>query len=209
MAEKTEIRRALMAGIAQAKSLQGQYEILKLHIGCGTVYKDGWINIDNNSDNNIARLDLAWDLHYPLPFSDNTVDFIFHEHFLEHLDVASGLRALTDFRRVLKVGGIMRVAIPDLQGIIAAYQDADWIQNNKEFLQKYGLGFVKTNAEMLNINMRAWGHQWLYDWEELERRLKEVGFSFVKQEQIYMSDSHDLQNLETRAESTLIAEVIK
>ena len=33
-------------------------EKIKLHIGCGTLYKENWINIDNNSDNNIEQLDI-------------------------------------------------------------------------------------------------------------------------------------------------------
>ena len=70
---------------------------VKLHIGCGTVYLDGWINIDNNSDNNIKKLDINFDLRNPLPFKDDTVDFIFNEHFLEHLTIQEGQRTLKDF----------------------------------------------------------------------------------------------------------------
>ena len=57
---------------------------VKLNLGCGTDYKKGWINIDNNSDDNIEKLDLNWDLRKPLPFKDNSVDFVEHEHFELH-----------------------------------------------------------------------------------------------------------------------------
>lgn len=67
-----------------------QKECIKLHIGCGTVYKEGWINIDNNSDNNIKKLDFMWDLRKPLPLPENSVDFIYNEHFLEHLTADEG-----------------------------------------------------------------------------------------------------------------------
>jgi len=88
---------------------------IKLHLGCGTIYKEGWINIDNNSDKNIQKLDLDWDLRNSLPFPDNSVDFIFNEHFLEHLTVEEGIQAIKDFFRVLKPGGTMRIAMPDLE----------------------------------------------------------------------------------------------
>lgn len=65
-------------------------DCIKLHIGCGTVYKEGWINIDNNSDNNIEKMDFMWDLRKPLPLPENSVDFIYNEHFLEHLTVDEG-----------------------------------------------------------------------------------------------------------------------
>lgn len=56
--------------------------LIKLHLGCGTNYMPGWINIDNNSDNNISKLDMLQDLRQPLPIKDNTVDFIYSEHVL-------------------------------------------------------------------------------------------------------------------------------
>jgi len=62
---------------------------------------------------------------------------------------------------------------------------------------------------MINIAFRWWGHQHLYNREELSRALSEAGFScfyFTEQGQ---SDYADLQDLETRADSKLIAEAIK
>ncbi len=181
----------------------------KLHIGCGTVYKEGWINIDNNSDGNIQMLDLNWDLRNPLPFDDNSIDYIFNEHFLEHLTVEEGQRALKDFLRVLKPQGIMRIAMPDLESIVAIYNDPNWKEKLMPFLNKFGLGFIESRAELININFRAWGHQWLYDWEELERRLKQAGYKEVVKMKIHHSTHSELCNLETRNESTLIAEARK
>jgi predicted SAM-dependent methyltransferase len=184
-------------------------ENIKLHLGCGTMYKEGWINIDNNSDNNIEKLDLNWDLRKPLPFPDNSIDFIYNEHFLEHLTVEEGILSIKDFFRVLKPGGTMRIAMPDLEETVALYFEKNWKENNKIFFEKLGLTFIQTRAELININFRWWGHKWLYDWEELERRLKESGCEKIKCCSIFESEHKDLRNLETRNESTLIAEVTK
>ncbi len=180
---------------------------IKLNLGCGTDYKEGWINVDNNSDNNIEKLDLNWDLTKPLPFPDNSVDFIFNEHFIEHLSVESARSSLIDFRRVLKKGGVMRIAMPDLEGVVEIYLDKKW--KARPFIKTFKLDFIKTKAELLNISLRWWGHQWLYDWEELERRLKETGYKNITQCKRHKSKHNDLQNLEIREESVLIAEVIK
>jgi predicted SAM-dependent methyltransferase len=184
-------------------------DCIKLHLGCGNVYKEGWINIDNNSSNDVQKLDLNWDLRKSLPFADNSVDFIYNEHFLEHLTVEEGFSAIKDFYRVLKSGGVMRIAMPDLEKTVLAYSDLNWKENNKEFFEKFRLTFIQTRAERINIEFRWWGHKWLYDWEELERRLKEAGCEKIKRCAIFESEHEYLKNMETRNESILIAEVTK
>lgn len=195
----------------KVKKLLGEHTVIKLNIGCGTDYKKGWINIDNNSDNNIkeGRLDLNWDLRNPLPFDNDSVDFIFNEHFFEHLEVEEAKSVIPDLMRVLKPGGVLRIAMPDLEDSIKMYQDKNW--RKKAFLKKFGLEFVKTRAEMINMHFRWWGHKWLYDYEEFKRRLNEVG---IRDNQLQrckrgQSGHKELKNLEIRNESNLIVEITK
>lgn len=192
--------------IAQIKKHE---KVIKLHLGCGKNYIEGWVNIDNNSDRNIEKLDFKYDLRKRLPFGDNSVDFIFNEHFLEHLTVEEGQIAIREFYRVLKPNGVLRIAMPDLKKSVESYLNPNWHIDEKEFLEKFHLNHIQTRAEKLNTEFRSWGHKWLYDWEELERRLKEAGCKNINQCKIYESNHPELKNLETRNESTLIAEVIK
>jgi predicted SAM-dependent methyltransferase len=180
---------------------------VKLNVGCGTDYKEGWINIDNNSDENIEKLDLNWDLRNPLPFPDNSVDFIFNEHFIEHLTVEEGQAAIKDLMRVLKPKGVMRMATPDLEVTIDKYINVPLSKD--PVIKKFGLDFIKTRAERINIGFRWWGHKWIYDWEELERRLKEAGCKKMVRCELRKSKHPELRDLEIRDESTLIAEVTK
>ena len=100
--------------------------------------------------------------------------------------------------------------MPDLEMSVKNYMNKNYLSENKVSLKKYGLNFIKTNAEALNIDFRWWGHQWLYDWEELERRLKEAGCIKIKKCKLNKSEHSELQNLETRGEaSNLIAEIVK
>jgi len=99
---------------------------MKLHIGCGTVYRAGWINVDNNSDHNITKLDLNWDVSNPIPYPDNSVDFISSEHFIEHLPIQTAIKFLKECKRVLKIGGVIRTSTFDLDDLIlAARKDND------------------------------------------------------------------------------------
>ncbi len=182
---------------------------LKLKLGCGNDYKEGWINIDNNSANNIKKLDLKYDLSKGIPFKTSSVDYMYNEHFLEHLSVKEGQVFLKECKRVLKKDGVLRIAMPDLEACIKEYLNPNWKEDNREYFQKFGLDFIKTRAENININFRSWGHKWLYDREELERRLKEAGFVNIKFCNLRESDYPELRNLETRDESILIAECVK
>lgn len=184
-----------------------QRDVVKLNVGSGTDYKEGWINIDNNSDENVVKLDLNWDLRNPLPFPEDSVDYIFNEHFFEHLTVEEGQAAMKDFSRVLKKGGVMRIAMPSLEAAVQDYLDPKW--KKKPYIKHFGLTFIETPAELLNMSFRWWGHKWLYDWEELERRLKQAGFKKIKRAKHSVSKHPQLNDLETREESILIAEVTK
>jgi len=182
---------------------------IKLNVGCGTDYKKGWINIDNNSDENIEsdKLDLDWDLRNPLPFDDGSVDFIFNEHFFEHLTPDEARVTMADLMRVLKPGGVMRIAMPDLESVVDHYLNVPL--DKDPVIEKFKIDFVKTRAEWMNMSFRWWGHMWLYDWEELVRRVHEIGYDTLVRCKLHESKHPELRNLEVRDGSILIAEVTK
>ena len=91
---------------------------VKLHIACGRNYKEGWINIDISRK---VRKDFRIDINKGLPFPNRSVDFIFSEHFIEHLSYDKGLFFLKEAHRILKPGGVIRTAFPDIDKIIDSY----------------------------------------------------------------------------------------
>lgn len=60
-----------------------------------------------------------------------------------------------------------------------------------------------------NSRLCWWGYKWLYDWEKSRHRPREVGCKKIIRHKLRQSGYKELKNLETRNESTLIAEVIK
>jgi predicted SAM-dependent methyltransferase len=88
---------------------------LCLNLGSGTVPLEGFTNVDALSD--APGVDVVADLSKPLPFADGEADLIYAAHVLEHFatDVVPVL--LADWRRVLRVGGLLLVAVPDLEVI--------------------------------------------------------------------------------------------
>ncbi len=176
--------------------------MLMLHIGCGGVYFPGWVNVDMDS----PKADLRHDMRTALPYGEETADFVYSEHFIEHLTVAEGLTVLKDFHRVLKTGGILRIATTDLDYIVRRYLFL-WKQQN--WIKTYGYDWLQTKAEMINLCFREWGHQYLYNGEELERRLREAGFEKISRQKLNKSGYSELAKRETRADSKLILEAVK
>ena len=171
----------------------------KLHLGCGDNLIDGWANIDFNGWKGV----IGHNLTKPLPVKDDSISFIFSEHFIEHITREEGLALLKDCYRVLKPGGVVRIVTPDLKAIFASYEN--YRQNDawKE------LGWT-TGCQMLNHCVRDWGHQFIYDRNELHLIMKEAGFSHVSDAPHRDSEFVELQNLEHRPfDNDLIVEAVK
>jgi len=91
-----------------------------LNIGCGNHYsnKMEWINIDFISHGkNVIKHNLL----RGVPFKDDTFDLVYHSHVLEHFSKEDGIHLIEECYRVLKPGGILRIAIPDLEQIARIY----------------------------------------------------------------------------------------
>lgn len=78
---------------------------LKLNIGAGEVVIPGFTPIDRKLGSEA----------YPLSYADNSVDEIRASHILEHFTFADSQQALKEWTRVLKPGGRIRLAVPDLE----------------------------------------------------------------------------------------------
>lgn len=177
---------------------------LKLHLGCGTIYKQPfWVNIDNNSDNNIKKLDINCNFIDGIPFLDDSVDFICHEHLIEHLDYEEGFAFMKECFRVLKPQGVMRTACPDLDDLIQSYIEDNW--REKSWVKSYHFEWIPSKCYMINMcmNQAPWGHKYVYNKEDLKRRLKEAGFSDIIEVKMNTSMHKDLQNIDTRDDSMI------
>jgi len=159
-----------------------------LHLGCGTNYIKGWINIDLDSKVADKRLDLT----KGLPYSGNTISYIYSEHFIEHLSYAEFKKLLFECYRVLAPGGIIRLSTPDLKFVVDCY-----ITNNLEGCKEH-LWCPETACRMINDCFSRWGHKYVYDREELSLCLLEAGFSNTKLCEWKQSECAEFFNIESR-----------
>jgi predicted SAM-dependent methyltransferase len=159
----------------------------RLHFGCGANLMSGWVNVDMGVD---GAFD--WDLSQPLPAPDHSFRFIYSEHFIEHITLAQALAHLKDCCRLLSASGILRMSTPNLRHLAEAY-----LSGNISAWSEQGWS-PATPAQFLNESLRLWGHQFVYDREELHSLLHRAGFVSVKDCRWRKSALPELCDLETR-----------
>ena len=177
---------------------------VKLHLGAGSSIIDCWTNVDIISNEARCKklnrawdgreLDLIHDLMEPLPYNDDSVDFIFSEHVLEHFTVKDGLVLLRDWHRVLRPGGRLRLAIPSIEGILETYNNPDVLE---ERCEKTGRKLMP-KCKFMNEVFRSYGHLFMYDYEYLSLVLKTIGFQGILKHLPKKSNVIELAGLETR-----------
>jgi predicted SAM-dependent methyltransferase len=204
-AEALRARRLKQKRFADAKAFLSRTTFpVKVNVGCGNEPFPGWINLDLDPG---VRADILWDVNDGLPFPDNSCAFMYSEHFLEHIPVAEGVRFLRECCRCLQPGGVVRIGMPCVQDVVGEYHENSWAK--QPWLKEYRYDWIKTRAEYINISFRDWGHQWLYDFEELDRRLREAGFTEIESAGWGDSKHPELRKRETRRETLLICEATK
>jgi len=181
----------------------------KLHLGCGRNILDGWINTDFDLvkfPSGPKHLDVTNKFSIrekrkdDIIIDDNSIDYIFSEHLIEHLTYQEGKFMLEECFRVLKVGGKVRISTPDLKFLIDIYTD-DKTDLQKRYIdysvnhEAYDIS-IGTDTFIINNFVRDWGHTFIYDEKTLKSLFESIGFSGVKSYLITESEDENLKNLE-------------
>jgi ubiquinone/menaquinone biosynthesis C-methylase UbiE len=168
-----------------------------------------WLSRYFLSDVRLARLKqlpdsiVVHDLRKGIPFDAESVDAVYHSHFLEHLDRPNARLFLSEVHRVLKPGGIQRIVVPDLERLCADYlvhvrtslADAREAESHDDFVagiieqavRRESVGATEQSPVRRVIDRMILGdarkrgetHQWMYDRVNLPSLLKSVGYRSV------------------------------
>ena len=169
----------------------------KLHIGCGSNLLPGWLNTDLfPRDREVVKVD-AMSTH---PFEDETFDYLFSEHIIEHVPFDKGERMLKEHHRVLKKNGRIRIATPNLKFLFGLLSDPS-SEMHASYVKWASNTFIRDvpfphPTFVINNFVRAWGHQFIYDEAILQLVLERAGFTEVKSCVLQTSDDPELRNLE-------------
>ena len=145
----------------------------------------GWVNIDNQP---YPGIDQVLDVTAGLPFEN--AEYVFAEHFIEHIPYPTAVALLKECRRVLADDGVLRLSTPNL----------DWV-----WVTHYKLGMTEQESAdacyYLNRAFRGWGHQFLYNETTLRATLMEAGFSTIERVEYGQSRHAALSGLERHPKS--------
>jgi len=155
----------------------------KVHVGCGLIHLDGWINVDLQK---LPEGDVAFDVTRRFPFHDLT--HVYAEHFLEHLRAADALAFLMAARRALAPAGRLRLSTPNL----------DWVWTHVYPPPQADEAADERVARALAINRAfyGWGHRFLWNRETLAAALAATGFREIRWYRYGESDEPAFAGLE-------------
>jgi len=135
-----------------------------LNLGCGYHFDKRWVNLDFGSTGEGV---IAHNLLSGIPFPEAHFEAVYHSHILEHFLKPDAEKFIAECYRVLKPGGIIRIAVPDLERSVRGYINCleNVLQNpdNEVFTADYEWIMIelldqcvrtKSGGEMLNFLLR-------------------------------------------------------
>jgi predicted SAM-dependent methyltransferase len=142
---------------------------LKLHVGCGKRYLPGFVHVDLAD---YPHIDWRRDVHDLSFLPPASADLLYASHVLEYFDRWEVKDVLRNWREVLRVGGTLRVAVPDFEAMSEVYQKGKKLDHI--------LGPLYGRMEVGNTDQMIY-HKTTYDFVSLAKVLEECGFVDVRQ----------------------------
>ena len=198
---------------------------VKINIGCGLDAYPGWHNYDNSPTILLSRLPFGQRLFrtppWPrsvirldivkkeLPFPDNSVDCIYSSHAFEHLTYEASLNVARRCYRVLRPGGVIRIAVPDLGRIVQDYLNNPEPLASHQFLHRTGVAGMQMFWR--SVLHPGASHRQMFDERSLCHMLREAGFPQPAKKEFGESRIPDIAAIEipARAFESLYVEALK
>ena len=178
--------------------------VRRLNWGCGATGEPGWINSDLKDG---PSIDITADIRDGLPLETASLDYIVSVHALPMISYPDLVPVLQELRRMLKPGGVLRLALPDLDRNIDAYlrrdrdhflgPDADVRTFSGKFITHllwYGYTVTLFTAEFIEELLWAAGY----------RQVRHCGF-----QQTTSSHAPGILELDNRENESLFVEAVK
>jgi hypothetical protein len=155
---------------------------MKLNVGCGTDYREGFVNIDGSDELN--RVDKVIDVsteYLPDHFEKSSIEHILANDIIEHHFHWEGVQILAQFHELLVSGGTLEVRVPDTEYIIKSWR----IPLERKIVLLYGGQDIAQGVDPEMDRSRAEYPQFFchkYGWTQASMRsaLEELKFTSIR-----------------------------
>lgn len=177
--------------------------VRRLNWGCGTEPEPGWINSDIKDD---PTVEISCDILEGLPLESGSIEYAVSIHALPEMRYPDLVPALLELRRVLAPGGVLRLALPDLDRGIRAYLDdeRDYFLVPDDDARSIGSKFI--------VQMLWYGYsKTLFTHDFIAELLEKAGFAEVRRCAFGQTGSPfpEIVELDNRPEESLFVEARK
>jgi hypothetical protein len=175
----------------------------RLNWGCGECGEPGWINSDLKEG---PGVDISCDIRDGLPIASNSLDYVVSIHALPMISYDDLVPVLRELRRVLKRGGVLRLALPDVDKGIRAYLagDRSYFEVSDENAESVGGKFI--------LHMLWFGYSVsMFTSEFTHELLRRAGFGLVRDcgYRETGSEHEGITELDNRERETFFVEAVK
>ncbi|VWX57555.1 class I SAM-dependent methyltransferase [Sphingorhabdus sp. 109] len=141
---------------------------VKLHLGCGPVYIPGFIHIDANPHSHVDHVCSVDQLDQ---IADDSVDLVYACHVLEHFGRNEYQAVLTEWYRVLKPRGILRLSVPDFAKTVKIYVERNLLVDGMMTIMGSLVGGQRDEFDY---------HKIVFDRKLLDQALGNAGFTSTR-----------------------------
>lgn len=145
-------------------------EDLKLHLGCGKRYIPGFIHIDIA---NFDHIDYRISVDNLSVIESNSCSLIYASHVFAYFDRSEAIGVIKEWYRVLRPGGLLRMAVPDFRQQVKLYEITENLDRLLGGL--YGRMEIEIPGEKKTVYLKT-----VYDFPSLKRVLENGGFMNVR-----------------------------
>lgn len=142
------------------------HKMKRVQVGCGphNILSDWW-NVDIRP---FPGIDQVMDVTQPWPFEG--LEYIYGEHFLEHLHLEEAIAFLNHSWNSLKVGGVIRLSTPSLEWVLSTHFNLSESNSQKRIDSTFSI----------NRAFHGWGHQFLYSQDFLRSVFEHLGWQNIE-----------------------------
>jgi predicted SAM-dependent methyltransferase len=171
-----------------------------LHVGSGFVRLDGWLNTDV-----LPISPLYLNAKRPLPMKDNTVSYIFGEHFINYVSRKQARAFFEECYRVLRPEGVLRIATIDIEALARAYlNDPESVLLLNDRNSKLGFQYTAYPIDIFNKTFFEDFNVCEYDAQTIHRMFSEAGFQNMAHCQVGASIHQTLSGVERHGTGTIL-----